>query len=143
VTEQPAPARLSAEARPESVVARWRKTLALAADFPRPESVGGSTWGRWILVGLAGSLALLSLLGVWSLPTWWAAASPYGRFGRWGEAFLTVAWSWYGLYTATGAWCLRRYPVPWVRHFWAPLFVGCTAISAMWFGFLAIRPGLT
>jgi hypothetical protein len=143
MTEPPIPPLLSAEQRPESLFARWRQTFTLAAHFPRPESVGSPNSGRWILVGLASSLVLLSLVGVWSLPTWWAATSSSGRFGRLGWAFISIAWAWYGLFTASGAWCLRRHPVEWVRRAWLPIFVGCSVFSVLWFGLLAVRPGLT
>ena len=129
--------------RPDSVFAQWRETFSLAAHYPRPESVGGATSGRWVLAGLVSSLVLLSLLGVWSLPTWWAATSSSGRFGRLGWAFISMVWAWYGLFTATGAWCLRRYPAEWVRRGWLSIFLGTTVFSLFWFGLLAVGPGLT
>ena len=142
MTEQPPPSP-SAEERPQTLIARWRQALTLAADFPRPESVGYPKAGRWVLLGLASSLALLSLVGVWSLPTWWAAVTPYSPVRQWTRAFVVVAWCWYGLYAAVGAWCLRKYPLEWVRRAWLPVFVGCMAISLIVLGLFAIRPGLT
>lgn len=88
-------------------------------------------------------MAVLWVLGLWSVRTWWTAVTPYSPFGQWTSAFLIAAWSFYGLYSATGAWCLRVRQEPWIRQVWLPVFIGCAAFSMIGFGLGAIIPGLT
>ena len=129
---------------PPGGVARLRRAFALAADFPRPASLGnGSKAAAGTTIGLAGALGVLSVLGVWGIRIWWTTVTPYSPFGQWMTAFLVAVWSWYGLYSATGAWRLRTGPDHWVRRAWLPVFVGCAAFSFLGFGLGAILPGLT
>lgn len=86
---------------------------------------------------------VLRLLGLWTLRDWWTTVDPYSPLGQWKTAFVVAAWSWYGVYTTTGAWCLRAHHHPWIRSVWRRVFVGCAAFSLIVFVLGAIIPGVT
>lgn len=86
---------------------------------------------------------VLRLLGLWTLRDWWTTVDPYSPLGQWKTAFVVAAWSWYGVYTTTGAWCLRAHQHPWIRSVWRRVFVGCAAFSLIVFVLGAIIPGVT
>jgi hypothetical protein len=126
---------------PPGGLARLRRAFALAADFPRPSSLGnGSKAATGAAMGLVGALGVLSVLGVWGIRIWWTTVTPYSPFGQWMTAFLVAVWSWYGLYSATGAWRLRTGPDHWVRRAWLPVFVGCAAFYSLGSGLVRSFP---
>ena len=88
----------------------YARMIADCSAVPRPTALGGMPTGA-TFVGLgaaAGTLALLSLLGTWSVAAWWDALSAWAPISVFVTVFGVLGWLLQLTHTALGAWEMVR-----------------------------------